>query len=155
MEVEAGLVELNRLEECVKRERPTPSIVQGTRFGKGPNVGRIHPRNTSGSQSIPQQNRGQSDKELGGNCKFCGRGGHTIENYWRRLGKCNPCGSDQHMIRDCPMMQDNNQQPQTRAQHGGMNKTGGTGNQVGRPKIRACAFALGGEEATDPMICIV
>ncbi|KAK4425074.1 hypothetical protein Salat_1701100 [Sesamum alatum] len=56
MEVEAGLVELNRLEERVKSARPTP-ILQGTRVGKGPNIRRIHPGNTSGSESIPQQNR--------------------------------------------------------------------------------------------------
>ncbi|KAL0313384.1 UNVERIFIED_CONTAM: Retrovirus-related Pol polyprotein from transposon.6 [Sesamum radiatum] len=35
-----------------------------------------------------------------------------------------------------------------------MSKPGGTGNQVGRPKIRARAFALGGEEATDPTTII-
>ncbi|KAL0409809.1 UNVERIFIED_CONTAM: Retrovirus-related Pol polyprotein from transposon.6 [Sesamum radiatum] len=58
------------------------------------------------------------------------------------------------MIRDCPMMQENNQQPQTRAQQGGTSKPGGTGNQVGRPKIHARAFALGGEEATNPTTVI-
>ncbi|KAL0405729.1 UNVERIFIED_CONTAM: hypothetical protein Slati_3886800 [Sesamum latifolium] len=62
--------------------------------------------------------------------------------------------SDQHMIRDCPMMQENNQQPQTPAQQGVTSKPGGTGNQVGRPKIRARAFALGGEEATNPTTVI-
>ncbi|KAL0445153.1 UNVERIFIED_CONTAM: Transposon Tf2-11 polyprotein [Sesamum latifolium] len=103
MEVEAGFAELSRLEECVKRERWTPPIVQCTRFGKGPNIRKIHPGNTSGSQNMSQQSRGQLDKEPGGNCKFCGRAGHIIEKCWRRLGKCNRCGSDQHMIRDCPM----------------------------------------------------
>ncbi|KAL0445155.1 UNVERIFIED_CONTAM: hypothetical protein Slati_2238200 [Sesamum latifolium] len=103
---------------------------------------------------MSQQSRGQLDKEPGGNCKFCGRAGHIIEKCWRRLGKCNRCGSDQHMIRDCPMMQENNQQPQTRAQQGGTSKPGGTGNQVGRPKICARAFALGGEEATNPTTVI-
>ncbi|KAL0405656.1 UNVERIFIED_CONTAM: Transposon Tf2-11 polyprotein [Sesamum latifolium] len=154
MEVEAGFAELSQLEERVKRARSTPPIVQGTRFGKGPNVRKIHPKNTPGSQNMSQQGRGQSDKEPGENYKFYGRTGHIIENCWRRLEKCNRCGSGQHMIRDCPMMQENNQQPQTQAQQGGMSKLGRTGYQVGRPKMRARAFALGGEEATDPTTVI-
>ncbi|KAL0329393.1 UNVERIFIED_CONTAM: hypothetical protein Sradi_4926000 [Sesamum radiatum] len=80
--------------------------------------------------------------------------GHTIDNYWRRLGKCNHCGSDQHMIRDGPMMQENNQQPQTLARQGDTNKPGRIENQAGRPKIRARAFLLGGEEATKPTMVI-
>ncbi|KAL0412554.1 UNVERIFIED_CONTAM: Retrovirus-related Pol polyprotein from transposon.6 [Sesamum radiatum] len=87
MEVEAGFAELNRLEERVKRARSIPPIVQGTRFGKGPNVRKIHSGSTSGSQS-------------------------------------------------------------------GTSRPGGTGNQGGRPKIRARAFSLGGEEATDPTTVI-
>ncbi|KAK4423197.1 hypothetical protein Salat_1902500 [Sesamum alatum] len=51
-------------------------------------------------------------------------------------------------------MQGNNQQPQTRAQQGGANKPTRTRNQAGRTKIRAHAFALGGEEVTDPTTVI-
>ncbi|KAK4433475.1 hypothetical protein Salat_1109800 [Sesamum alatum] len=118
MEIEAGLVELNRLEERIKRARPTLPTVQGTRFEKGPNVRRTPPGTLSGSHNVSQQNKGQSDKESEGNCKFSGRTRRTIDSCWRRLGK--------------------------------------NWNQVGRPKIRARAraFALGGEEVTDPTTII-
>ena len=35
-------------------------------------------------------------------CSYCHKGRHTYENCRRRLGLCLICGSDRHMIKDCP-----------------------------------------------------
>ncbi|KAK4421797.1 hypothetical protein Salat_2130300 [Sesamum alatum] len=93
MKIEVGLVELNQLEERVKRARPTPPTVQGTRFGKVPNVRRTPPRTLPGNHNVSQQNRCPSNKESDGNCKFCGHTGHAVNSCWRRGGANKPIGT--------------------------------------------------------------
>ena len=35
-------------------------------------------------------------------CLYCGQGGHTVKNCWKKKGRCLRCGSSEHLVKDCP-----------------------------------------------------
>nr|XP_027093620.1 uncharacterized protein LOC113714020 [Coffea arabica] len=39
-------------------------------------------------------------------CTYCKKLGHTIDNCWKKLGKCLRCGSSEHQMAGCPRVQE-------------------------------------------------
>ena len=134
MELEAEFQELHKISDKKK----------GKWTGKFDNEkgkkGNFNKRPKIGNTSTPTD-RGKAPMTQGKTtCGYCGGTSHSEDQCWKKLGKCFVCGSDQHTIKDCPK-----------------NRKGGnvgTQNQqqgvAGRPQIKARAYALTGEEGTDP-----
>lgn len=78
------------------------------RRGFGGNRGGQQTRNFQQDSSVrPRQ--GGSAQGSGGNsnspnlwCHWCGRGRHTVETCWERLGACLKCGDLSHRTENCP-----------------------------------------------------
>ena len=60
----------------------------------------------SRSQSVvrPMPGKMHAGGNAAGNlqCAYCHKDGHENQNCWRRLGRCLVCGSQTHLIADCP-----------------------------------------------------
>ncbi|XP_071905605.1 uncharacterized protein [Coffea arabica] len=98
----------------------------GTRGGP---IGRAQPRNISqGGRAIISQMT----------CAYCKKPGHTMDDCWKRQGKCLKCGSSEHQISGCPKMQEgttSNARPNT---------SGGS-----RPTVPARVYAIGDQPVPD------
>nr|XP_027090297.1 uncharacterized protein LOC113711333 [Coffea arabica] len=71
-------------------------------------------------------------------CAYCKKPGHTMDDCWKRQGKCLKCGSSEHQISGCPKMQEgttSNARPNT---------SGGS-----RPTVPARVYAIGDQPVPD------
>ncbi|XP_071901054.1 uncharacterized protein [Coffea arabica] len=71
-------------------------------------------------------------------CGYCKRAGHTVDECWKKGGKCLRCGNSEHQISGCPKMQDGgtlNARPAT---------SGGD-----RPKVPARVYAIDDQPVPD------
>ena len=57
------------------------------------------PSNRGRGTSAANRNSRQDSRA----CDWCGISGHLYKDCWRRLGLCLRCGSEQHLIRNCPV----------------------------------------------------
>nr|XP_027083520.1 uncharacterized protein LOC113705811 [Coffea arabica] len=91
--------------------------------------GRGQPRNTSlgGRAIIPQVT-----------CVYCKKSGHTMDDCWRKQGKCLKCGSNEHQISGCPKVQEGTT-PNARP-----NTSGGS-----RPTVPARVYAMDDQPVPD------
>ncbi|GAV80486.1 zf-CCHC domain-containing protein, partial [Cephalotus follicularis] len=67
-------------------------------------------RSRAPNRSGPQNSEG---------CTFCGRPNHDESECWKNMGKCLKCGSQGHILKDCPMLKD-----QVRGQQGNVGASG-------------------------------
>ena len=94
---------------------------------------------TGSSSTSTEKGKAPVDQEKA-KCGHCGGTSHTEEQCWKKLGRCFACDSDQHTIKDYPKGRKNaNVENQSQQQ--------GT---TGRPQTKARAYALTGEEGTEP-----
>ncbi|GAV58411.1 zf-CCHC domain-containing protein/RVP_2 domain-containing protein [Cephalotus follicularis] len=63
----------------------------------------------------PNHNRQQNAS----GCTFCGRPNHDESECWKKMGKCLKCGSQGHILKDCPMIRE-----QVRGQQGNAGASG-------------------------------
>ncbi|GAV73979.1 RVP_2 domain-containing protein, partial [Cephalotus follicularis] len=54
-----------------------------------------------------------------GGCTFCGRPNHEESECWKKTGKCLKCGSQDHILNNCPMIRE-----QVRGQQGSAGDSG-------------------------------
>ena len=135
MELEAEFQELRRIEDKKKGKWSGKSDQEKEKKGfpdKKPKMGNATSSADKEKTPIATEER---------NCDFCGGTNHTEDRCWKKLGKCLICGSSQHTVKDCPKNRHNgNPGMQNLLQQG----------TVGRPQVKARAYALTGEEVTDP-----
>nr|XP_027078768.1 uncharacterized protein LOC113702032 [Coffea arabica] len=84
-------------------------------------------------------------------CGFCG-GNHTSDNCWKQssVRKCFKCGSTEHLIAQCPNLQQ--ERASTPQSTGTASKPVNAGGN--RPKVPARVYAMGQQEVTDPSAVI-
>ena len=75
-------------------------------YNQGPWVNNVVPgRTRSLSQNRNRRHSGNQNNvpnRQGVYCDWCGNPGHIQRNCRRKLGLCLRCGSDRHLVRDCP-----------------------------------------------------
>ena len=134
MEIEMEFQELHKISDKKKSKWTDKS-----KSDKG-KKGFFDKKQKTGNTSAPGDKGKALATEGKKNCGYCGGTTHGEEQCWKKQGRCFVCGSDQHTIKDCPKSR----------------KVGNAGTQGqqpgtdGRPLIKARAYALIGEEGTDP-----
>ncbi|XP_071901600.1 uncharacterized protein [Coffea arabica] len=85
-----------------------------SKAGCGAGDGRFTSTSRGGTLRGAQNGRGQgSGVPQGGqtstsrvSCGYCGKSNHTKDNCWRKARKCLRCGSTEHQIANCPLIND-------------------------------------------------
>lgn len=108
----------------------------------GPSIARI----TNGYNGPQPSLRWQ-----GGNCSYCNRPGHREHTCWRKNGKCIGCGSEQHVISDCPRFQMEARSPQSTQRFVPQMGRGVTT----KPKVHARVHAMESTEVVEGTIPII
>ncbi|GAV72043.1 hypothetical protein CFOL_v3_15532 [Cephalotus follicularis] len=86
-----------------------------TKSTKSGNRGQGGSRRSNSRSRTPTRNSQQNS----GGCTFCGRPNHDETECWKKMGKCLRCGSQDHMMNNCPMMGN-----QARSQRGSAGASG-------------------------------
>ncbi|XP_071928152.1 uncharacterized protein [Coffea arabica] len=93
------------------------------------------PSGRNQTRNVPQGGRVTTPQVI---CGYCKRAGHTVDECWKKGGKCLRCGSSEHQIFGCSKMQDGgtlNARPAT---------SGGD-----RPKVPARVYAIDDQPVPD------
>ncbi|KAL3839142.1 hypothetical protein ACJIZ3_023733 [Penstemon smallii] len=146
LQVESEMKELMKVEEQLKINRPSSSRWDNVgKFNQMNKIsktvyGDLKKNNNTKTKSATNQMR----SAVRGPCSFCGHPSHNEEACWKKSGRCIACGSDRHLIKDCPRAKNSGTTPQAKQ---GEQSIG----QTGRPKVPARVYALdANEEVPDP-----
>ncbi|XP_027155645.1 uncharacterized protein LOC113756018 [Coffea eugenioides] len=125
-----------------------------TKFGRG--AGGPRPAGTPDRENSgrgPQRGGQRGGPSIGPRltCGFCG-GNHTSDNCWKQssVRKCFKCGSSEHLIAQCPNLQQ--ERASTPQSTGAASKPANAGGN--RPKVPVRVYAMGRQEVTDPSAVI-
>ncbi|GAV67453.1 RVP_2 domain-containing protein [Cephalotus follicularis] len=103
------ILEADANERRAERTRTNQSRVvqsQGQGSNNPAKSNKSNNRGQGGSQRTRSRTPGWNSQQNASGCAFCGRQNHDETECWKKMGKCLRCGSQDHMVSDCPMMRD-------------------------------------------------
>ncbi|GAV91278.1 RVP_2 domain-containing protein, partial [Cephalotus follicularis] len=101
------ILEEDTNEKRTERSRATQSRAVQSQ-GQGSNNPARSNKSDNRGQGGCRRNRsrtpGWNSQQNASGCTFCGRQNHDEAECWKRMGKCLRCGSQDHMLGNCPKM---------------------------------------------------
>ncbi|GAV90410.1 hypothetical protein CFOL_v3_33819 [Cephalotus follicularis] len=108
-----------KIERSRTQSRPAQSQRQGSNNPAGSTKSGNKNQGDFRRNNFRSRTPNRSGQQNSEGCTFCGRQNHNESECWKKTGKCMRCGSQEHMMRDCPMMR-----AQAHGQQGGAGVSG-------------------------------
>ncbi|GAV84680.1 hypothetical protein CFOL_v3_28122 [Cephalotus follicularis] len=116
------ILEADANERRAERTRTNqPRAVQSQRQGSNnpARSTRFDNKGQGGSRRTRSRTPNRNRQQNAGGCTFCGRPNHDESECWKNMGKCLKCGSQDHILNNCPMIRE-----QVRGQQGNAGASG-------------------------------
>ncbi|GAV86534.1 RVP_2 domain-containing protein [Cephalotus follicularis] len=144
-------------ERRVERTRTNQSrAVQSQGQGSNNPVKSTRSNNTGqgGSRRTRSRTPNRNSQQNAGGCTFCGRPNHDESECWKKTGKCLRCGSQGHMVMNCPMIRE-----QVRGQQGNAGASGSVAaaqprRDTGKGIMKGRVYTLSKDDVSESTIVV-